>query len=225
MKKYVLSICFLAIMLITNLVSASSVYKNKEYSIDFIIPVSDKVEDYIVSWHFLSLNKKNQGCKLSTSDIKKYQKKIKDKNYSFGLFRVNASNEVDSEIYVEIFDNCPTTYAQLSAKSISIISKSFQDLISEDYKGFTKRHIHCSEESNPGTMGRDFSNAFILSNGEASLIHTLTRRMGREVRILGYGKDLNSFQEVRGIVSKLVLRMDFDATYPEGYFTVKLENL
>lgn len=226
MKKYILLIFFSAIMLITNLVSANVVYKNIEYSIDFIIPVSDKVEDNKASWHFISLDKKNKGCQLTSNDLKKYHKKIKDNNYLFGVFKVNSSKEVDCEIYVDVMENLAQSYASYSGKALDVMSRTFQNnLISGDYKGFSKKYSHCGEGGYLKTIGRNCSMFFVLSNGKASLIYTLTHRMGKDVRFLGYGKDFKSFEEVRKIVTEMIARMDFDATYPEGYFTAQLENL
>ena len=151
---------------------------------------------------------------------------MKDNNYLFGVFRVNASKEVDCEIYVDVMKNTAQSYASYTGRTLDVLSQTFQNnLISGDYKGFNKKYSHCGEGGYLKTIARNCSMFFVLSNGKASLIYTLTHRMGRDVRFLGYGKDLNSFEKVRKTVTEMIAGMDFDATYPEGYFNIKLENL
>ena len=227
MKKLILIFMFISIFFSYTIANANYVYKNKEYGVDFIIPVLNNYEVNnnadVVSWQFLTKEMKNKGCAIKDSDLKTCQEEIIKGKYTFALYSLDKNNEIANKIYVKLSKSIGADICTLTKGMLEGATKNAAyELYKEGYK---QNKTFCGSRIYFGTLGRDKSFDVILSNGTGYGIKAAAGRLGRRLEISGYSKNSKELDNTLKAINFIFTKADFDATYPDNYFNIELEGI
>ena len=214
--------------------NASVVYKDKEFMIDFIFPITQDDFRREKSWHILlkdyeykktgdtqKVSLKNENCRIPLEEMVRLQKNMEFMD--IGLFAVKEKdNIVCEEIYIDIEKSEPNSksFYTESPQMFNIYVGAdtiINTLIHPKYK-----YKIVDYRTYKGTIGKRMSYLVKLKKDDKFVVCAAAGRLDRKIRIYGHVKGYEELENVLNVITDILGSADFDATYPEDYLPLKL---